>query len=166
MISGWDSYGGFVSVSPLGDGRWSSRSCWYWQDRDHQGPGESARHHGLRLQLLRADGLQGTEQEIGICWSSTGLANVKPVAKSPPQWVTDKHRCWGMTLRICVWPPRLCNILEDTKSRKLIQKIKRKKKSKWTHFVSRKALFSAILFFQQTFSSQDLTYYIEVFYGA
>ena len=40
--------------------RGSGRPGWHWQDRDHQGPRPRTRNHGVRLQLLRADGLQGT----------------------------------------------------------------------------------------------------------
>lgn len=40
------------------------RSCWNWQDRNHQRPRPIARHYGLCVQLLRANGLQGVQATI------------------------------------------------------------------------------------------------------
>lgn len=46
---------------PAPDHEWGSRrTCRHRQDRDHQGPGPCTGHPGLCIQLLRADGLQGT----------------------------------------------------------------------------------------------------------
>lgn len=39
-------------------------SCWNWQDRNHQRPRPVTRHHGLCVQLLRANGLQGLQNTI------------------------------------------------------------------------------------------------------
>lgn len=47
------------SVAPPDHERSPSWSSRHGENRNHQGPGQSAGHHGVRLQLLRADGLQG-----------------------------------------------------------------------------------------------------------
>lgn len=122
MISRSTFYRGFVSVSPLGDGGRTSRSRWYRQDRDHQGPGESARHHGLRLQLLRADGLQGRDRYFlrSHFPESRGLANLKPEAQTP---IAISHGQTYMVLNDAtayVCPPRLNIILGDLESWRLI----------------------------------------------
>lgn len=58
------------------DHEWSpSRTRRHRQDGDHQGPGPSTGRHGVRLQLLGADGLQGTphlwEGVLGTGWQPT-----------------------------------------------------------------------------------------------
>ena len=41
------------------DHEWGPRrTCWHGQNRNHEGPGASLGHHGIRVQLLRTDGLQ------------------------------------------------------------------------------------------------------------
>ncbi len=50
-------------------------SCWNWQDRNHQRPRPVTRHHGLCVQLLRANGLQGLQNTIH-CLRNTIFAHL------------------------------------------------------------------------------------------
>ncbi len=44
----------------------TSRTSGNWKDRDHQGLGKSPRNHGVCVQLLRTNGLQGRNWDYSI----------------------------------------------------------------------------------------------------
>lgn len=56
------------AVPPPHHERRSGRSRRHREDRDHQRPGPSPGHHGLRVQLLWADGLQGERVCVAHAW--------------------------------------------------------------------------------------------------
>ena len=52
------------AIAALDHGRGAGGSGGNWQDGDYQGPGQGSGHHGVRVQLLRADGLQVLWQHL------------------------------------------------------------------------------------------------------
>lgn len=91
------------AVPPPHNERRSSRPRRHWEDRDHQRPGPSPGHHGLRVQLLWADGLQGERVCVTHAWLWTshlhGQASFFMIAfVSAPRDI--RHQSW-----LCPLPP-------------------------------------------------------------
>lgn len=80
-------------------GRGPRRPCGHRENGDHQGPGPRHRDHGLRLQLLRTDGLQGGEWDSGTAgwWPRWGdpLSGGSAERASPVPGGSTQHQCPG-----------------------------------------------------------------------